>query len=1608
MIALDISASVPDSTETVDSITISGVPTGASLSLGTDNGDGSWTLSGTDLDSLGDLTITPPTDDNSDFTLSVAATSTDGTTGDAVDLPVSVSAVADTTLSTSDATGDEDTAIALSIAPTVAGGESIASVIISGVPSGATLSAGTDNGNGTWTLSAADLNGLTIKPSLDSDADFSLGVSVEVTDGDTAHTLTGTVGVTVDAVADAPDLSASVGDGTVIEDEPQQPADLDTSLGIDINPDTPVEPGSFDQTGNNGSNTILGYSGDDTIDGRGGKDNLYGDQWQVGNDDGNDVIFGRGGADKILGGGGADEISGGDDDDTIYGDYERGHDNDGNDVIDAGAGDDRVLAGAGDDQVSGGSGDDDIYGDYESSDSESGDDIIDAGAGDDVVRGGGGDDQIAGGSGDDVIFGDFGNIYGSHINAWSTDDDGNDTIDAGAGDDLVVGGTGDDIIAGGTGDDIIYADLTYGTNRDGDDVVAGGAGDDTIYGGGGNDTAVFAGARDEYQITQNNNGSFTITDLVGGRDGTDTVYNVETFRFSDGDVSSGDLLSGVSGGGGDTGDVGYVIEFPLNIAAGLTDLDGSETLSDITISGVPEGASLSAGTDNGNGSWTLTEDQLSGLKLTVGDEITEDFSLSVSVTSTETSGGSSTTTLSLDIPVSGGPAADLPDLTISLGTGVVTLVEGETPDPVTVFSSTFDVNEGFVDSVQGWGTDSEAIEVWNSESGHTGDGGYVELNDDRVNEYDDAVSINRTFNTVEGQTYTVTFDYSPRPGYDDDVNEFQVRIDGQTLVTLAPDGSSNNDNVWQSHTVTFVGTGEPMNLEFLSTGEAMDYGRGIRLDNIEMTTTPLATEDVAEIEYPLNITAALTDTDGSETLSDITVSGVPEGATLSAGTDNGDGSWTLTQADLEGLTLTVGEDVGSDFTLSASVTSTESVGGDTATATASVEVAADSVMVLSASVGEGETTAGAEPISYFSFDSASNNVVTNEIDGAAAATLKGSSYDQADIVNGGRFGNTADFDGYNDYVEVPHTGDMALDSGSVTLWFNTDNANDKQGLISKDSCGFDTGGHFTVLVDDGEVKVRLQSDDESYWVSGGNLSSNSWHQATVSWGQNGLQLYVDGQLVDSNAYTGGLGGNENPWAIGANAWSTGDNDLNGLNDFFDGQIDDVAIYDRQLSSDEISSLYADGVQAMIDGGEGATEYPLAISADLVFGDADETVAITIDGVPDGASLSAGTDNGNGSWTLNQNQLDGLSMTVAQGTGDFSLAVSATATDAQGNVTASASTSLPFDFNDAPTLGGDGMASVGIGDEVVLTGDDLQLFDDESDAAHLIYELTDDVDFGTLYLSDASGNRVDLDIGDTFTQADIDLGMLSYEQDDSLAHFWDPETPEWSAGGGAVDQSNLTMPLEAEGVTITFQGEEAGYENSLGWYKLDAEGNPTEPQMLWTNTDHHSLSAGTEVTLQGLAPGEQFGFFIIQDGNDDYSWMNSQLQAGNGMQFGQDGSLQFVDGGGNVVGSVNGNDLFYTGSSLNPDGINHAISGVQDGELVIGFEDLTGGGDNDFDDVVFSVKYEGVEGPQTASSDSFTFTAEDGAGATIVDQPDAGEGYTVTDGEAHFDITIDQT
>src|SRR5205085_2508630 len=70
----------------------------------------------------------------------------------------------------------------------------------------------------------------------------------------------------------------------------------------------------------------------------------------------------------------------------------------------------------------------------------------------------------------------------------------------------------------------------------------------------------------------------------------------------------------------------------------------------------------------------------------------------------------------------------------------------------------------------------------------------------------------------------------------------------------------------------------------------------------------------------------------------VTLSGLPEGATLSAGIHNSDGSWTLSGDQLTGLTLTPAPDSGEDFTLTVTATTHNALTGTEASVAASLPV----------------------------------------------------------------------------------------------------------------------------------------------------------------------------------------------------------------------------------------------------------------------------------------------------------------------------------------------------------------------------------------------------------------------------------------------------------------------------------------------------------------------------------------------------------------------------------------------------------------------------------------------------------------------------------------------
>ncbi|WP_454785685.1 beta strand repeat-containing protein [Legionella sp. WA2024007413] len=227
-IPLNISATTRY-TGDVLSYKITGVPAGASLSAGTHNQDGSWTLTAAQINGL---TFKSGLNQVSgSVTLNVIATSTSPKGLSASihqSIKVGVNPVADAPiLSTQAVTGNEGSAIPLNISAKLPVGNTtdVLSVKIGNVPSGATLSSGgialVANTDGTYTLSASQLKNLslTLNGQLATTAKLALAITAKSTVGTSVATATATQVVTVNPVADTPILathSVSGNEGTAI------------------------------------------------------------------------------------------------------------------------------------------------------------------------------------------------------------------------------------------------------------------------------------------------------------------------------------------------------------------------------------------------------------------------------------------------------------------------------------------------------------------------------------------------------------------------------------------------------------------------------------------------------------------------------------------------------------------------------------------------------------------------------------------------------------------------------------------------------------------------------------------------------------------------------------------------------------------------------------------------------------------------------------------------------------------------------------------------------------------------------------------------------------------------------------------------------------------------------------------------------------------------------------------------------------------------------------------------------------------------------------------------------------------------------------------------
>ncbi|MBL4838874.1 MAG: DUF4114 domain-containing protein [Kordiimonadaceae bacterium] len=150
-------------------------------------------------------------------------------------------------------------------------------------------------------------------------------------------------------------------------------------------------------------------------------------------------------------------------------------------------------------------------------------------------------------------------------------------------------------------------------------------------------------------------------------------------------------------------------------------------------------------------------------------------------------------------------------------------------------------------------------------------------------------------------------------------------------------------------------------------------------------------------------------------------------------------------------------------------------------------------------------------------------------------------------------------------------------------------------------------------------------------------------------------------------------------------------------------------------------------------------------------------------------------------------------------------------------------------------------------------------------------------------------------------------------------------------------SNDLYLSEASDVRIYFIGEGAGYHNSFGVYTGES-------------------SAGLSGDAGLIFPDASSSSSYLDPTGSDYRSLNAPVAAGDFVDLGEFDSGTQLNLFLIANGANGGTNTYYTDMLLNPDGIEHFIvlATPDSPYLLIGAEDLFGGGDEDYNDIVVAM------------------------------------------------------
>jgi|9_EtaG_2_1085328.scaffolds.fasta_scaffold00168_6 hypothetical protein len=221
--------------------------------------------------------------------------------------------------------------------------------------------------------------------------------------------------------------------------------------------------------------------------------------------------------------------------------------------------------------------------------------------------------------------------------------------------------------------------------------------------------------------------------------------------------------------------------------------------------------------------------------------------------------------------------------------------------------------------------------------------------------------------------------------------------------------------------------------------------------------------------------------------------------------------------------------------------------------------------------GAGDAVCNTESVQAFGADSTySSNIALYQLDSDGGTT--NNVPDTTTNYNGiasnvtyaaGKYNNAAVFNGSNSKID---TGISSISSPfSVSMWINEDSLDSGMFFANWNSTSADM---YWQTTSDGRLRIAIDGYSEQFFGTAGDVTVNTWHHVAVTLGSGVYEVYLDGVSLGTSTTSVTTFSSGQNFMIGNSAKPSSPYP-------FDGLIDQVRIFNKAISAEDVVTLSAE-------------------------------------------------------------------------------------------------------------------------------------------------------------------------------------------------------------------------------------------------------------------------------------------------------------------------------------------------------------------------------------------------------------------------------------------------